>query len=305
MFELGVCQPLDDCVGDVTDPTLQGQQIFWQSSSVDFVSEEIDQICSNALGHGIRGGVWGDFISCGGLDDGDDSVWVYGDGVQAAFVVYFDVRVGDSVRRVDWHIDVVDALEGRSCRVDFYDDLVCDTQELRGAAHGGPGDDGPVFFDGGGFDDHVVEYLVVGALSCVEPVGEVLWEHGQMFVEELDLSRVDGFGDWLAHLVRCSPDDHVVLCPGVLFRACGGADKQVESEFPLQIVLHDVVDECFRDCFRGAHACEPGPAEVLAVFEVWDQFVCLLHSLQVGSVPDPLFQQLRDGHVELFECLSV
>ena len=61
----------------------------------------------------------------------------------------------------------MEAFEGWSSRVDFYDDFVGHLDEFGGGADGGPGNDAAVFGDGAGFDDGYVEF-VAGFVEGVE-----------------------------------------------------------------------------------------------------------------------------------------
>jgi hypothetical protein len=44
------CETSDDGVGDASDPGLQGEQLFGETSDLHFVLEEFDDVAGNRLG---------------------------------------------------------------------------------------------------------------------------------------------------------------------------------------------------------------------------------------------------------------
>ena len=63
-----------------------------------------------------------------------------------------------------------------------------------------------------------------------------------MLVEELDISIVDSFGNFLANLMRRPALNHIQACPSILsLGARGRADEEVVLELTLEIVLLDMV----------------------------------------------------------------
>lgn len=226
-------------------------------------------MAGNLSGHFIWSGwVW-NLIRDGGFDNGNHLGRVNWNGGEAVSLVHSHVRIWRSVWRVDWHVDIVQAFEGRSGGVQFDDHLVGDGNHLWGTTDGRTWDDGTVLGDGGCFDDGEVQQ-VVGLVSCVVTVGQVLWEHGQMLIEEQGSVVVDGLCDWLTNLMRGSSVDHVQVGPSGFFWTGGGTDEQVEAQFAFQVVLFHVVGQCGRNHLWGTDTGETGPTEVVSVFEKWN-----------------------------------
>lgn len=292
VLEVGLGQALHDGVGNVTNTGLQRQQVCGQSAHLDLVLEELDQVGTDLLRHGVRRSVGRHLVTLGRLHNGHDLGWVHRNGGAAHTVVGGGVRVRQSVWRVDGHVDIVDTLERRRLGVDLNDDLVRDRDHLGRATDGRTRHNGAVLGDGRGLDDRVVEKVVLLVLGVVA-VGKILGEHGQMLVEEHGSSVVDGLGDWLADLMRRSTQKHVEVGPSGLLGSRRSTHEQVERELSLQVVLLDVVGQCLWNNLGRTDTGETRPSQVLAVLEELNTLFGGSQLGQVWRVSDSLLQKGR------------
>ena len=134
--EVRVSKTLNDSVSNVANTGLQGVQVLGHTTSSNLLLEELNQVASNSLRHGIRRSVLTDSVKLGGLYDSDDLRGVNRKIRSTETIDRRDGRVGHSVRREHRHVDVVETLEGRKRSVDFNNDLVGVGNELRGSTDG-------------------------------------------------------------------------------------------------------------------------------------------------------------------------
>lgn len=163
-------------------------------------------------------------------------------------------------------VDIVQTFEVGNAGVDFNNDVLCALKDLRRGADRRSGDNPAILSNRCRLYDSPVERLLGVAVLLVQgivPVCEVLGEHREMFVGELDAPRVDTFGDVLADLMWVATGDpgrnwccgleyegeenlHIHACPAVLdFGTDGGADEEVKFLFCsgvcLEVVVLDVI----------------------------------------------------------------
>lgn len=113
-----------DCVGDVADAGLDGQEVLREPAVFYFVLQEVYEVCGYGLRSGIFGGIGLGLVWVVGFDYCDDAFGVYGDVGRADAVFGGHDQVGFASGWEVGHGDVVEAFEGGGGSVYFDDDFV-------------------------------------------------------------------------------------------------------------------------------------------------------------------------------------
>lgn len=267
--EVRVSKTLNDSVSNVANTGLQGVQVLGHTTSSNLLLEELNQVASNSLRHGIRRSVLTDSVKLGGLYDSDDLRGVNRKIRSTETIDRRDGRVGHSVRREHRHVDVVETLEGRKRSVDFNNDLVGVGNELRGSTDGRTKNNVTILVNTSGLDDGNVQVLGALLLKGVVSIGQILGEHGEMLVKEGGSAIVDGVSDSSTDLVRSTLLEHVKISPSRLDVNIGGStDEKLESKLTLEVILFYVIGQCSGNSLGASDTGETRPANVLTVLEV-------------------------------------
>nr|CAA48571.1 YBL03.20 [Saccharomyces cerevisiae] len=197
------------------------------------VSEKLDQMTCNSPGHVVRGRIWWDLVPHGGLHNRNNLFRINRDGVNTTLVVHFQIWVWFPERWVHGHVYIVNTLERRRSRVNLNNHFITDCNEFWRTTDRGTWDDRPVLFNGRCLDYSIIKDFVVFSFPGVEPVCQILREHGQMFIKELNSTLVNCLCNGFPYLMRGSLNDHVVFSPTVFLWTSRSSNKKVESQLPL------------------------------------------------------------------------
>lgn len=294
LTETRLGKTLDNGVGDVANTALKGVQVLRETTLVDLVAEEVDEVASNVLAHSIRGSVVGHSVLLVGLDNGQDLAGVDLDtaGAEPLSDVGSGVRLG--VRRKQGLVDIVDTLEAGEGSVQLNDNLVGIGNHLGGATDGGTQDKVTLLVDTGGLDQGNVNALGAragGAVLGVVTVHEVLRSHGQMLIEEKHVTTVDSGRNVLTNLVGGTTLDHSKVSPaGLDGQVGGGTSEQIETNVGdsvlAQALFLDHISELGGNELGTTNTGESGPAEVHIILEVGEDFLDRADLVQERLVAD-------------------
>lgn len=215
-----LAQPTNHCVGDVSNARLQREEVVGETTMVDLVLEEVDQVTRDRLRSFILGRVGGRLVGVVTLDNGNDLLRVNGDVRSTDTVFGTHDHHGLAVRRLLRHIDIMQTLKRRRCRVHLNNNLIRHLHKLRRRTNRRTGDNPTILGNRRRLDNRNIK-LTAGLVQRVPPVDQVLGEHAQMLIEELYPARVQSLGNLLADLVGTATLDHVQCCPAV-FSLCAG-----------------------------------------------------------------------------------
>ena len=308
---VALCEAADDGVGDVADSGLEGEEVGGEALGGDLGFEEFNEVRGDGEGAFVLGRVVGGHVGETRFDDADDAVAVDGDVLGADAVVGGHDEVGLAVGGEFAHGDVMETFEGGHEGVDFDDDFVGHLKDLGGGADGGTGDDTALFGDGRGLNDRDVDAVLGAVLGVVSLRGvleiaisgtgrgwlyveEILREHGEMLVKELDAALVDSLGDGLSDLMGRPALNHVQLGPTVLsLSAGGGADEKVVLHLALEVVLLDMVGHRDGHQLGVADTGESRPANAGAIGEVVEEVLGLAELVKEGGAADSCLERGR------------
>ena len=169
VLEVGaaLAQTADDCVGNVSNARLQGEEVLRHTAHVDLVLEEVDQVTGNGLRGGILGRVVGGAVRVVSFHNGNHLLRVNGDvgGTNAVFRTHDHVGLG--VGGLLGHGDIMQTLERGTRGVNLDDHLVGHVDKLRRGTNGSTGNDTTILGDSRSLDDSHID-LVVWFVQSVE-----------------------------------------------------------------------------------------------------------------------------------------
>ena len=270
VLEVGaaLAQTADDCVGNVSNARLQGEEVLRHTAHVDLVLEEVDQVTGNGLRGGILGRVVGGAVRVVSFHNGNHLLRVNGDvgGTNAVFRTHDHVGLG--VGGLLGHGDIMQTLERGTRGVNLDDHLVGHVDKLRRGTNGSTGNDTTILGDSRSLDDshidfvvwfvHSVEALVWLASRTIPPktisiprtthINQIRRKQTQVLIKKVDLPSVQPLGNILSNLMRTPPLNHVQLSPSTLrLSTRRGTHEQSISHLSFEFVLLDVVCQSGRD----------------------------------------------------------
>lgn len=169
VLEVGaaLAQAADDGVGNVSNAGLQREEVLRETTVVDLVLEEVNQVAGNGLRGGILGRVVGGAVRVVSFHNGHHLLRVNGDvgGTNAVFGTHDHVGLG--VGGLLRHGDIMQTLERGTRGVNLNDDLVSHVDEFRRGTDGSTGDDTTILGDGRRLNNSHIN-LVVRFVHSVE-----------------------------------------------------------------------------------------------------------------------------------------
>lgn len=172
-----LAETTDDGVGDVANAGLNGEQVLGQTTVLDLVLEELDQVGGDGLGALVLGGVGLGLVGVIGFDDGDDLLGVDGDIGSSNTVFGGHNQVGLTTGREIGAHDIVQAFERGTGRVHLDNDLVGHLDQLRRSAHRGTRNDTTILCNRRCLDNGDVN-LVLRLVQSIVALNRSIKENG-------------------------------------------------------------------------------------------------------------------------------
>lgn len=275
VVEAGLGEATDNGVSNITDTTLQGEEVLRHAASVDLLTEEVDKVAGNGLRHRVRGRVLRNSVTLVALNDTENLRRVDRNTNSTKAVL----NAGDRERLAVWrglnHVDIMKTLEAGQRSVQFNNNLLRIVHHLGSTTNRGTENKLTLLIDGSSLNQGDVNGVFVtgGAVFRVVAIGHILRHHGQMLVEEEDVTTVNGTTNGLANLVRRTAVNHAKLSPPRLDgQVRRSASDQVETEIRLtvraKLVLLDQVGQRGRDGLGATDTGKARPAKVHVILEV-------------------------------------
>lgn len=296
VLEFRVDETTNDGVGNVTDTGLEGEEVLWETTSGNLISKELDEMLSDGLGGVVLWGVWSGSIWEVGVNNGDNSVWVDWNVVGTDTVLWGHDEVWLAVW---WKLgggDIVETLKVWHAGVDFDDDLVGHLDQLWGSTDGWTANDTSLLGNCGSLNTGNIDSVGWTVLG-VESVGQILWEHTQMLVKEVDATLVDTLGNGLSNLMRSTTVNHVQIRPSVLsIGTRRGTNEKRISQLTLEVVLLNMVGKSSWHSLWVSNTSESRPSNESSVGEMVKQILWLSELLEESWTTNSRLEESVNRH---------